>query len=224
MRRIVMFNRITLEGYFAGADGSWQSLTVPDPALDEEASKGPEIDTILLGRRTYQILEPFWSHALDNPNLTPAMRDMAIALNQNTKLVFSKTLKEARWVNSHILREFDPDEIHNLKRGPGKDIIVLGSGSIVSQLTQHGLIDEYQFIVSPLLLGSGLPLLSGVTRGMPLQLREAKAYPSGNVMLRYGRRAEATPLREDPRTQGSQAPADRASKSDSTKSKARTPA
>jgi dihydrofolate reductase len=142
---------------------------------------------------------------------------MAIALNQNTKLVFSRTLKEARWINSHILREFNPGEIQNLKRGPGKDIIVLGSGSIVSQLTQHGLIDEYQFIVSPLLLGSGRPLLSGVTRGMPLQLREAKAYPSGNVMLRYGRRAEAGPESGPFQNERQRTPTDRNAKAESAK-------
>jgi dihydrofolate reductase len=71
-----------------------------------------------------------------------------------------------------------------MKSRPGKDMIVFGSGSIVSQLTQHGLIDEYQFVVCPILLGSG-PLLSGVTKNSRLDLVEAKPYPSGDVMLRY---------------------------------------
>jgi dihydrofolate reductase len=69
----------------------------------------------------------------------------------------------------------------------GKDMIVFGSGSIASQLTQHGLIDEYQFVVSPILLGSGRPLLSGVSNSLKLDLLEAKKYQSGNVMLRYAR-------------------------------------
>jgi dihydrofolate reductase len=72
-----------------------------------------------------------------------------------------------------------------MKEQPGKDLIVFGSGSVVSQLTQHRLIDEYQFVVCPILLGSGRPLLSGVSKRLRLDLLEAKALPSGDVMLRY---------------------------------------
>jgi dihydrofolate reductase len=71
---------------------------------------------------------------------------VAITLNKMTKLVFSRTLKDVTWKNSRLLRELDPREIETLQGQPGKDIIIFGSGSIVSQLTQHGLIDEYQFV------------------------------------------------------------------------------
>ena len=104
-----------------------------------------------------------------------------------TKLVFSRSLKDVTWRNSRLLRELDPREIETMKGQPGKDMIVFGSGSIVSQLTQHGLIDEYQFVVCPILLGSGRPLLSDVSKSVRLDLLEAKAYPSGDVMLRYAR-------------------------------------
>ncbi len=113
---------------------------------------------------------------------------MAIWLNEMTKLVFSRTLKGVTWRNSRVLHELDPREIETMKRQPGKDMIVLGSGSIVSQLTQHDLIDEYQFVVCPILLGSGRPLLSGVSKSSRLDLLEAKQYQSGDVMLRYARR------------------------------------
>ena len=79
-----------------------------------------------------------------------------------------------------------------MKQQPGKDMIVYGSGSIVSQLTQHGLIDEYQFAVCPILLGSGRPLFSDVSKSTRLELLEAKAYPSGDVMLRYARQSRST--------------------------------
>ena len=81
----------------------------------------------------------------------------------------------------------DPREIETMKAQPGKDLVVFGSGSIVSQLTQRGLIDEYQFVVCPILLGSGRPLLSDVSKRLRLDLLEAKALPSGDVMLRYAR-------------------------------------
>jgi dihydrofolate reductase len=109
-----------------------------------------------------------------------------------TKLVFSRTLKDVTWRNSRLLRELDPREIETMKQQPGKDMIVFGSGSIVSQLTQHGLIDEYQFAVCPILLGSGRPLFTDVSKSTRLHLLEAKAYPSGDVMLRYARHSRST--------------------------------
>jgi len=91
------------------------------------------------------------------------------------------------WQNSRILHEFEPREIETMKRQPGKNMIVFGSGSIVTQLTQHGLIDEYQFVLCPILLGSGRPLLGDVSKNLRLELVEAKQYQSGDVMLRYAR-------------------------------------
>lgn len=199
MRRIVMFNRVTADGYFAGPDGNLDWV-VPDQDLDRSAAEAIErsgTDTILFGRRTYELFEAFWPHALDDSptspdphdagRLSPEMRAMAIMLNETPKLVFSRTLKEVTWKNSRLLHTLDPREIEVMKRQPGKDMIIFGSGSIVSQLTQHGLIDEYQFVVNPILLGNGRPLLSGVSTSLKLELQEAKKYSSGNVMLRYAR-------------------------------------
>ncbi len=197
MRRIVMFNRVSVDGYFAGPDGNLDWV-VPDKDLDRAGASGiPGTDTVLFGRRTYEMFASFWPHALDDtptspdPHMprerSPEMRAMAVMLNDATKLVFSKTLKKVTWKNSRLLRAFDPRAIEAMKRQPGKDMIVFGSGSIVSQLTQHGLVDEYQFVVDPVLLGKGKRLLSDLPTSTRLELKEAKAYPSGNVMLRYAR-------------------------------------
>jgi dihydrofolate reductase len=197
MRRIVMFNRVTADGYFAGPDGNLEWV-VPDEEVDKAGAEAiPGFDTILFGRRTYELFEGFWPHAVDDSPTAPdphgagrrsqTMRAMAIWLNEATKLVFSRTRHAVSWRNSRLLHEFDPREIEAMKRQQGQDMIVFGSGSIVSQLTQHGLIDEYQLVVSPILLGSGRPLLSGVSKSLRLDLLEAKKYESGNVMLRYGR-------------------------------------
>jgi dihydrofolate reductase len=195
MRKILMFNRVTPEGFFAGPDRNLD-WAVPDPELDKAATQGmPGAGTMLLGRRTYQMFESFWPHVLDDSptapdphgpdRRSPEIRAMATFINEATKVVFSKTLQEVTWRNSRLLHELDPSEIGAMKEESGNDMIVLGSGSIVSQLTQHGLIDEYQFVVSPTLLGSGQPLFSGVSKGSGLELLDAKAFPSGNVMLRY---------------------------------------
>ena len=194
-RRIVMFNWVTADGYFAGRDGNLEWV-VPDEAQAKAAAEGiPGFDTVLFGRRTYELFEGFWRHAVDDSPTAPdphrpgrqtrEQRAIAIWLNEVTKLVFSRTLKDVTWKNSRVLHELDPREIENMKRQPGKDMILFGSGSIVSQFTQHGLIDEYQFVVCPILLGSGRPLVSGVSKILRLDLLEAKQYQSGDVMLRY---------------------------------------
>ncbi len=197
-RRIVMFNWVSADGYFAGPDGNLEWV-VPDEEQAKAAAEAiPGFDTVLFGRRTYELFEGFWRHAVVDDSGTvpdphhPGRRSsehgaIAIALNGMTKLVFSRTMKSVTWRNARLLRELDPREIETMKGQPGKDLIVFGSGSIVSQLTQQGLIDEYQFVVCPILLGSGRLLLSDVSKRLQLDLLEAKALPSGDVMLRYAR-------------------------------------
>jgi dihydrofolate reductase len=197
MRRIVMFNWLTADGYFAGPDGGLDWV-VPDDEQAKAAAEGiASRDTVLFGRRTYERFERFWRAALDDPATAPdphrpgersrEHRAIAIWLNETPKLVFSRTLTDVTWTNARVLHELDPREIEAMKSRPGKDMIIFGSGSIVSQLTQHGLIDEYQFVVCPIFLGRGRPLLDGVSRSVKLDLVEARAYPSGDVLLRYAR-------------------------------------
>jgi dihydrofolate reductase len=198
-RRIVMFNRVSADGYFGGPDGNLDWF-VPDDQLDAEGASGiSDTDTMLFGRRTYDMFESFWPHALadakgpQDPHAagrrSEAIRKMAVWINEATKVVFSRTRKDVTWKNSRLMPELDPREIAAMKRTPGKDMIVFGSGSIVSQLAEHGLIDEYLFIIAPVLLGSGKQLIHDVTKRSKLQLLEAKAYDSGNVRLRYAPRA-----------------------------------
>ena len=192
-----MFNRVTADGFFAGADGNLDWV-VPDREIDRKAIKSMgQFDTVLFGRRTYELFESFWPHALDssptspdphnNRELSPEMRSMAVFLNEASKIVFSKTMKEAKWSNAQLKRSFDPNEIEELKKGPGKDMLVFGSGSIISQLTVNRLIDEYQFVVSPILIGNGKSMMGGVASRLSLELQDAERFPSGNVMLRYAR-------------------------------------
>ena len=199
MQRIVMFNRITANGYFADSAGGIDWV-VPEEALDKEAaassSSSPGSGTILFGRRTYEFFEGFWrqfdddrSAPVRNPHHSEQssgeLRAMADFINDATKVVVSRSLNQVTWRNARLLRTFDPHEIEAMKSGSGTDILVFGSGSIVSQLTENALIDEYRFVVNPVLIGSGRPLLSDVTTSVSLKLLEAKAYPRGNVMLRY---------------------------------------
>jgi dihydrofolate reductase len=195
MRRIMAFTRVTADGYFTSPDGKLDWV-VPEPQIDKEAGEGMSGQgAILFGRRTYEMFQAYWPHALEDsatapdPHMpgrrSPEIRAMAVWINEAAKVVFSKTLKDVTWKNTRLLHAFDPREVEAMKKQPGPDMIIFGSGSIASQLTEHGLIDEYRFVVGPALLGSGRPLISGVPRSSRLDLLEAKTYPSGNVMLRY---------------------------------------
>ena len=141
-RRIVMFNGMTANGYFAGADGNLDWV-VPDEEQAKAAVDGiPLFDTVLFGRRTYELFEKFWNHTVDDSSTAPdphhpgqrtrEHREIAIWLNEMKKLVFSRSLKDVTWKNSRVLHELDPREIETIKSQPGKDMIVFGSGSIVS--------------------------------------------------------------------------------------------
>lgn len=195
MRRIVTFDWLTADGYFAATDGSLDWVVPDDEQSKAAVASIPRFDTALFGRRTYEQFEGFWRHVDDDGTTasdphrpgrrSPEHHAIAVWLNGVTKVVFSTTLEEAAWEHSHILRELDPGEIDAMKRRPGKDMIVFGSGSVVSELTRHGLVDEYQLVVCPVFLGDGWRLLDGGTK---LELLETQRYPSGDVLLRYAPR------------------------------------
>ena len=192
-----MFNHVSADGYFSAPDGSltWvvQEPEIGKIAAEASASEGPA--TILFGRRTYEQFEAFWPNALDDSETSPnphqaghrsrELRAMAVYINDATKIVFSKSREGVTWKNSKLVREFDPRAIEALKQEPGKDIMIFGSGSIVGQLAQHQLIEEYQFVVSPLLLGRGQSMIKDMPESVRLQLLGATTYKSGSVMLRY---------------------------------------
>src|SRR5204863_3416356 len=183
----IAFNRITADGYFSGRDGSL-SWVVPDETLDNEVGVGIDRSifaegkpgTLLFGRRTYDMFESFWPRALDDPSQgdphsavippSAAMRAMAVWINEATKIVFSRTRTGVAWRNSRLVHEFDAAQVQALKQEVGPDILIFGSGSIVSQLTDHGLIDEYRFVVGPVVLGEGRTLVTGVRQAMRLEL------------------------------------------------------
>jgi dihydrofolate reductase len=182
MRKVKMFNLMTIDGFFEGPDHdiSWHNV---DPEFNDYAIKEmfPSSDVLLFGRVTYELMAGFWP--------TPeAKRDdpiVAEKMNASPKIVFSRTLKEAPWNNTRLVKDNMEDEVRRLKEQPGKGLAILGSGSIVSQLAQRGLIDEYQIMVNPLVLGRGTPLFKGINGRLDLDLISARAFGNGNVMLRY---------------------------------------
>jgi dihydrofolate reductase len=198
-RRIAIFEWMTADGFFAGAEGDLDWVVPDDEQARAAATEIARFDTALFGRRTYEQFAEFWTRALAEGDSTtvpdphrPGRRSrahhaVAVALDAMTKIVFSRTLTTAAWKHSRIVRNVDPREIEEMKQQPGKDLIVFGSGSIVSQLTGHGLIDEYQFVTCPVFIGQGRPLLGALATPVRLDLVDTTKYGSGDVMHRYVR-------------------------------------
>jgi dihydrofolate reductase len=123
----------------------------------------------------------FWS----SPLAAETMPVVAERMNALSKVVFSRTLREASWKNTKLIDGDLAGEVRKLKNEAGGDLTILGSGSIVAQLTQHGLIDEYMIVVVPVVLGSGRTLFEGVTRNVAMRLTGSRVFNNGNVVLTY---------------------------------------
>ena len=145
-----------------------------------------DVDLLVFGRKTYQLMVPFWPEVAKNQSQTKAMNEFARAFDAAGKIVFSRTLESAEGRNTRIVRSNLPDEIRKLKQEAGKNILV-GGVSIPSQLMELGLIDEYRFVVQPIIAGEGRRLLEGGSLQERLQLKlvESKTFKSGCVALRY---------------------------------------
>ncbi|HYA66468.1 MAG TPA: dihydrofolate reductase family protein, partial [Burkholderiaceae bacterium] len=136
---------------------------------------------LLFGRVTYELMASYWP----TPQAIQQDPPLAQAMNDAEKIVFSRTLRSADWNNTRLYKDNVAQEMRKLKQTPGKDMTLLGSGSVVVQFADEGLIDEYQIMVDPVLLGSGTPLCSGIQRRHDLRLTMTKAFGSGCVLLTY---------------------------------------
>lgn len=193
-RSIVTYTQVSADGFFADPEGGLDWV-VSDPEVHARAVQGmPHTDLMLFGRKTYQMFAGFWPQALKNleeagphgaDKRDPAFTAMARWLNDTKKLVASRSLQRADWSNSELCRDFDAAKVRQIKESAGKSILIFGSGSLVSQLAEWGAVDEYRFLVCPVLLGRGRTLLGNMAQRLALELMEAQSFPTGNVMLTY---------------------------------------
>src|SRR5579864_8909139 len=145
-----------------------------------------EVDLLVFGRKTYQLMVPFWPEVAKNQSMTKASNEFARAFDSINKIVFSRSLDNAEDGNTRIVRTDLHHEILKLKQEQGKNILV-GGVSLPSQLIELGLVDEYRFVIGPVIAGEGRRLLEGVSLPEKLQLKlaESKIFRSGCVALRY---------------------------------------
>ena len=190
MRKIVMFNWVSVDGLFASPNGEIDWV-IRDPEVERalreprpgQASVGA--DTMLLGNVTYTMFENSWPQIAKDPSAPEEMHRLADEITRMTKIVFSRTRKDVTWENSKLFRGHLLEEVEKLKQEQGKDIIIFGSGTIVQQLTDAGLIDDYFIALTPVVLGKGKPLLRDV-QTRDLRLLDVQHFHSGNVLLHYG--------------------------------------
>jgi dihydrofolate reductase len=184
MPRLNMFNSISLDGYFTDAnnDMRWAHAGADDPELREfTAANAKGASALVFGRITYEMMASFWP----TPQAAQAMPDVATGMNRARKYVFSRSLQKADWANTTVLHGDPVAEIARLKREGDLPLTVLGSGSIVKQLTAAGLIDDYQLMVCPVILGGGRTLFAGTTGRPMLKLANSRAFKNGRVFLHY---------------------------------------
>jgi dihydrofolate reductase len=183
MRKLIFAINTTLDGC---VDHTKQF--VDEEPLEYSAHLLQDADLLVFGRKTYQLMVPYWPDVLKNPSETKEDREFARAFVSINKLVFSRSLDSAEDGNTRIARTNLRDEILKLKQEQGKNILV-GGVDIPSQLIELGLIDEYRFVVGPTLAGAGRRLLEGVSLPEKLQLKlvDSKFFKSGCVALNYSK-------------------------------------
>jgi dihydrofolate reductase len=181
MRRLSVFNLTTLDGYFAGKDGdiSWHNVDVEFQEYAQRNSNSG--NTLLFGRVTYELMAGYWPSP-DALNNDPVV---AQGMNGSTKIVFSRTLDRADWANTRLVKDDMLGEVRKLKQQNGKDLTILGSGTIVAQLAQAGLIDEYQIMLNPVVLGKGKTMFESIIDKITLKLIKTRSFGNGNVLLHY---------------------------------------
>jgi dihydrofolate reductase len=182
VRRVIAFEQVSLDGYFVDANGDMSWAHKQDPEWNEfSASNASGGGALLFGRVTYEMMASFWP--------TPAAMERAPAvaegMNNMQKVVFSRTLEKASWRNTRLVKGDILAEVRKMKKEPGPGMAILGSGSIVSQLAQAGLIDEFQIVVNPIVLGKGRTLFEGIKGKIALKLTKTRAFGNGNVVLCY---------------------------------------
>jgi len=190
MRKIVVFNSLTLDGVMQAPGrpdedvrggfpyGGW-ATPYADPEMGRAAGESmATTGGLLFGRRTYEDFYSVWPNRTDNP--------FTEVLNNTQKYVASRTLKEPLpWMNSTLLKGDVPEAVRGLKAGQGKDLVILGSGELIQTLMQHNLVDQYILMIHPLILGTGRRLFREGSAYSTLQLLDSKTTPNGVVIARY---------------------------------------
>jgi dihydrofolate reductase len=179
MRKLIAAINMTLDGFC-----DHTAMIADDDILQHYNELLSNAGTLIYGRITYQLMESYWPSVVKNPTGNEPTDEFAVLIDNISKIVFSRTLKNVDWKNTKLKKEVIKEEVLELKQQAGKNILV-GSPSLIVALTQLNLIDEYQLSVHPIVLGSGLPLFKNVKDRINLKLLKTKTFGCGAVTLYY---------------------------------------
>ena len=191
MRKVILGMQMSLDGYGAGPNDEMDWLPpFNDESLWQDANEEmwkvlDSVDTILLGRRTYQIWEKYWPAAGKNPSSSANDKRFSRYADEVEKVVLSNTLRKVEWNNSRLIAGDVAKEILKLKQQPGKNIGVAGGAGLARSMTKLGLIDEYELTVHPVILGRGKPLFTDLSDRLKLELMRTRTMKSGAVLVHY---------------------------------------
>jgi dihydrofolate reductase len=191
MRKLAVFNHVSLDGYFVDSSSSmtWAKAHHQDPEWNAFVAENASGESpLLFGRVTYQLMASYW------PTPLAKQHDDGVAERMNAlpKVVFSRTLDNPSWNNTKLVQTDMPGAVRQMKQESGADMVILGSGSIVSQLAQEELIDQYQIVVNPIILGKGRTMFDGLKDKLALKLTKTRAFRNGNIFLSYEPAAAGT--------------------------------
>lgn len=184
MRKIIASTFISLDGMMSGIndDQSWITDIFNDEMDQVISEQQAETDAMIIGERSYDILSSFWSTATPDSGEPQETIDH---MNNVKKIVFSKDLENPTWNNTEVVRDINKEEIESWKQQDGKNMTIIGSSSIVQQLTNLGLVDEYRLMLHPVILGEGKPLFANIEARHDLALRKSRPLSNGVVVLYY---------------------------------------
>jgi dihydrofolate reductase len=180
MRKLIAAINMTLDGFC-----DHTAMIADDELHQHYNALLSSAGTLLYGRTTYQLMESYWPSLVKNPSGNKPMDEFAVLIDNISKIVYSRTLKNVEWKNTTLKKEVNKEEIIELKQQEGNDILA-GSPSLISALTQLDLVDEFQLCIHPVILGSGLPLFKNVNDKINLKLLKTKTFGTGAIVLYHG--------------------------------------
>ena len=183
MRKVLVSNLISLDGYLAAPDGDLSWFAVGPDFFAYVHKMLPTLGMLLFGRVTYEMMAAYWT----KPEVTRDDPVVAPFMNELPKLVASRSLQKAGWGSwDNVTVSADPvQKVRELKAQSGKDLMIFGSGGLVSALAAAGLIDEYRMMLNPVILGQGIPMFRGMPQRVPLRLVASEVFDKKVVMLTY---------------------------------------